>query len=112
MKFPITLAWLLDEASTADSADHFLAALGAKLIADDLSLAGGALTLAAPHPMIARRTWLWRAGGGGGGGGRGVLGFGSGGPQQGGVGPRWATRRWGAGGGGGAGAFLHGPPLV
>jgi len=61
MKLPITLAWLLDEASTADSADHFLAALGAKLIADDLPLAGGALTLAAPHPMIARRTWLWRA---------------------------------------------------
>ena len=61
MKLPITLAWLLDEASAADSADHFLAALGAKLIADGLPLAGGALTLAAPHPMIARRTWLWRA---------------------------------------------------
>ena len=61
MKLPITLAWLLDEASTADSADHFLATLGARLIADDLPLAGGALTLAAPHPMIARRTWLWRA---------------------------------------------------
>jgi class 3 adenylate cyclase len=61
MKLPITLAWLLDEASTADSADHFLAALGARLIDDDLPLAGGALTLAAPHPMIARRTWLWRA---------------------------------------------------
>ncbi len=61
MKLPITLAWLLDEASAAAGADHFLAALGAKLIADDLPLAGGALTLAAPHPMIARRTWLWRA---------------------------------------------------
>src|ERR1700747_208650 len=61
MKLPITLAWLLDEASTADSADQFLAGLGARLIADDLPLAGGALTLAAPHPMIARRTWLWRA---------------------------------------------------
>jgi adenylate cyclase len=61
MKLPITLAWLLDEAGIADSADHFLAALGAKLIADGLPLAGGALTLAAPHPMIARRTWLWRA---------------------------------------------------
>ena len=61
MKLPITLAWLLDEASTADSADHFLATLGARLIADDFPLAGGALTLAAPHPMIARRTWLWRA---------------------------------------------------
>ena len=61
MKFPITIAWLLDEASTADSADHFLATLGARLIADHLPIAGGTLTLAAPHPMIARRTWLWRA---------------------------------------------------
>ena len=42
-------------------ADHFLTALGARLIADGLPLAGGALTLAAPHPIIARRTWLWRA---------------------------------------------------
>jgi hypothetical protein len=23
--------------------------------------AGGALTLAVPHPIISRRTWLWRA---------------------------------------------------
>jgi class 3 adenylate cyclase len=92
MKLPITLAWLLDEASTADSADHFLAALGARLIADDLPLAGGALTLAAPHPMIARRTWLWRAE-------TGVvieaLGFealGSAGSGQGDVGRDWLTR--------------------
>src|SRR5260221_14517574 len=78
MKLPITLAWLLDEASTADSADHFLAALGAQLIADNLPLAGGALSLAAPHPMIARRTWLWRGGGRGGGveAGVGAHGFG------------------------------------
>src|SRR5258708_22941487 len=62
MKFPVSLAWLLDEASTATGADQFLAALGAQLIADDLPLAGGALTLAAPHPMIACRTWLWRGG--------------------------------------------------
>src|SRR5712691_4680884 len=62
MKLPSTIAWLLDEASTMAGADHFfLAALGAQLIADDLPLVGGALTLAAPHPMIARRTWLWRA---------------------------------------------------
>jgi hypothetical protein len=54
MKLPITLAWLLDEASHLTGADHFLAALGAKLIADGVPLAGGALTLAAPHPMIAR----------------------------------------------------------
>src|SRR4029453_13443110 len=25
---------------------------------------GGALTLAVPHPITARRTWLWRAGNG------------------------------------------------
>ena len=42
-------------------AEQFLAELGAQLIADGLPLAGGALTLAAPHPIIARRTWLWRA---------------------------------------------------
>src|SRR5260221_12982705 len=92
MKFPITLAWLLDEASTADSADHFLAALGAKLIADDLPLAGGALTLAAPHPMIARRTWLWRGGTGGGGEAVGVSGFGSAVPQATGGGPALLDR--------------------
>ena len=28
---------------------------------DGAPLAGGALTLASPHPLIARRTWLWRA---------------------------------------------------
>jgi class 3 adenylate cyclase len=96
MKLPITLAWLLDEASTADSADQFLAALGARLIADDLPLAGGALTLAAPHPMIARRTWLWRAE-------TGVvieaLGFealGSAGSGQDDVGRDWLTRLGGA----------------
>ncbi len=41
-------------------ADDFLATLGAKLIADGLPLTGGALTLSAAHPIIARRTWLWR----------------------------------------------------
>ncbi len=55
------LAWLLDEASSAPGADAFLTTLGAKLIADGLPLAGGALTLTAAHPIIARRTWLWRA---------------------------------------------------
>ena len=38
-----------------------LAKLGAHLVNDGLPLAGGALTLAVPHPLIARRTWLWRA---------------------------------------------------
>jgi adenylate cyclase len=56
-----TLAWLVDEASAARGADPFLATLGAKLIGDGVPLVGGALTLTAPHPIIARRTWLWRA---------------------------------------------------
>jgi class 3 adenylate cyclase len=30
-------------------------------MAEGLPLAGGALTLAVPHPIIARRTWLWPA---------------------------------------------------
>src|SRR5262249_20310076 len=37
------------------------AELGGRLLADGLPLAGGALTLAVPHPIIARRAWLWRA---------------------------------------------------
>ncbi|MGH7045017.1 MAG: adenylate/guanylate cyclase domain-containing protein [Stellaceae bacterium] len=41
--------------------DRFLAELGGRLLADGLPLAGGALSLAVPHPIIARRTWLWRA---------------------------------------------------
>ena len=61
MRLPSTLAWLIDEASAVRGADRFLATLGAKLIADGLPLAGGALTLMAAHPIIARRTWLWRA---------------------------------------------------
>ena len=61
MQLPSTLAWLVDEASAAPGAEHFVTALGEKLIADGLPLAGGALTQAAPHPIIARRTWLWRA---------------------------------------------------
>ena len=56
-----TLTWLVDAASASPGADRFLAELGAHLIADGLPLAGGALTLAVPHPIIARRTWLWRA---------------------------------------------------
>lgn len=55
------LAWLIDEASTTPGADQFLTALGTRLIAEGLPLSGGALTLAAPHPIIARRVWLWRA---------------------------------------------------
>ena len=60
MDLPGPLAWLVDEAAAA-GADRFLAELAGRLLADGLPLAGGALTLAVPHPIIARRTWLWRA---------------------------------------------------
>jgi adenylate cyclase len=61
MHLPSSIVWLVDAASAVHGADEFLAAFGAQLIADGLPLAGGALTLTAPHPIIARRTWLWRA---------------------------------------------------
>ena len=61
MDLPAPLAWLVDEAGASPSPDRFLAELGGRLLADGLPLAGGALTLAVPHPIIARRTWLWRA---------------------------------------------------
>jgi adenylate cyclase len=93
MRLPSTLAWLVDEASTVRGADHLLATLGAKLIADGLPLAGGALTLTPAHPIIASRTWLWRAETGA---VIEALGFGSmgsagrgGGPEQGKVGRDW-----------------------
>jgi class 3 adenylate cyclase len=61
MDLPAHLAWLVDEAGASPGPDRFLAELGGRLVADGLPLAGGALTLAVPHPIIARRTWLWRA---------------------------------------------------
>lgn len=61
MQLSPTLTWLVDAASEAASADRLLAEVGAHLVADGLPLAGGALTLEVPHPLIARRTWLWRA---------------------------------------------------
>jgi adenylate cyclase len=61
MDLSAPLAWLVDEAGRSPGADRFLADLGSRLLADGLPLAGGALTLAVPHPIIARRTWLWRA---------------------------------------------------
>ena len=64
MQLTSTLAWLVDAAGESPGADRLLAELGAHLIKDGLPLAGGALTLAVPHPLIARRTWLWRADGG------------------------------------------------
>src|SRR6267143_6124351 len=61
MDLPAPLAWLVDEAGASLGPDLFLAELGSRLLADGLAVAGGALTLAVPHPIIARRTWLWRA---------------------------------------------------
>jgi len=61
MRLPSTLAWLVDAAGGAPDAERFLAELGARLIEDAAPLAAGALTLKAPHPLIARRTWLWRS---------------------------------------------------
>jgi class 3 adenylate cyclase len=61
LDLPGPLAWLVDEAGASPGPDRFLAELGGRLVADGLPLAGGALTLAVPHPIIARRTWLWRA---------------------------------------------------
>jgi len=60
MELSSTLSWLVDAAAYSTGADRFLAELGAYLLADGLPLAGGALTLDVPHPLIARRTWLWR----------------------------------------------------
>src|SRR4051812_50224918 len=62
MRLSSTLTWLVDAASASPGAERFLAELGTRLIADDIPLAGGALTLAVPPPIIARRTWLWRGG--------------------------------------------------
>ena len=61
MQLSSTLAFLVDAASAAPGVDRLLAEVGGRLVADGLPLAGGALTLAVPHPLIARRTWLWRA---------------------------------------------------
>src|SRR5512133_1909193 len=61
MDLPTPIAWLVDGACASAGPELFLAGLGGRLLADGLPLAGGALTLAVPHPIIARRTWLWRA---------------------------------------------------
>ncbi|MGZ2484189.1 adenylate cyclase [Rhizobium pisi] len=61
MDLPSSLAWLVDEAAASPGPERFLAELGRRLLSDGLLLAGGALTLSVPHPIIARRTWLWRA---------------------------------------------------
>ncbi|HEX9524717.1 MAG TPA: adenylate/guanylate cyclase domain-containing protein [Reyranella sp.] len=61
MQLSSTLSWLVDAAGETPGADRLLAEVGARLVADGLPLVGGALTLAVPHPLIAQRTWLWRA---------------------------------------------------
>ena len=61
MQLSSTLCWLVDAAGAAPGADRLLAEVGVRLVADGMPLAGGALTLAVPHPLVARRTWLWRA---------------------------------------------------
>jgi class 3 adenylate cyclase len=61
MELSSTLSWLVDTSADSAGADRFLAELGGHLLADGLPLAGGCLTLDIPHPLIARRTWLWRA---------------------------------------------------
>jgi len=61
LDLPAPIAWLVDEAAASPGPDRFLAELGGRLLADGLPLAGGALTLAVPHPIIAHPTWLWRA---------------------------------------------------
>ncbi|BBC00760.1 adenylate cyclase [Bradyrhizobium japonicum] len=61
MQLSSTLSWLVDAAAETAGANRLLADLGSHLITDGLPLAGGALTLEVPHPLIARRTWLWRA---------------------------------------------------
>jgi adenylate cyclase len=61
MQLSSTLTWLVDAASASPGAERFLSELGTRLSAEDMPLTGGALTLAVPHPIIARRTWLWRA---------------------------------------------------
>jgi class 3 adenylate cyclase len=64
MQLSSTLSWLVDAAVETPGADRLLAEVGARLIADGVPVAGGALTMVVPHPLIARRTWLWRAGSG------------------------------------------------
>ena len=84
------LSWLIDEAADIEGAESFLSGLGARLVAEGLPLAGGALSLNVAHPLIARRAWLWRAK-------RDevieALGFAPAGPSQ----PNEAERRWLAG---------------
>jgi len=60
MQLSPALSWLVDAAGEAPGAERLLAEVGARLVAEGMPLAGGALTVAVAHPLIARRTWLWR----------------------------------------------------
>jgi adenylate cyclase len=64
MQLSLTLSWLVDAAAEIPTPERFLADLGGRLVEEGAPLAGGALTLAVPHPLIARRAWLWRTGSG------------------------------------------------
>src|SRR6202171_2914963 len=102
MQLSSTLSWLVDEAGETPGADRLVAELGARVVADGLPLAGGVLTLAVPHPLIARRTWLWRADSGEvieafGFVAGGIEGAGAGRPRGGAGPPGDAGRRWLAG---------------
>ncbi|MBA8878973.1 adenylate/guanylate cyclase domain-containing protein [Phyllobacterium myrsinacearum] len=61
MQLPSALSFLIDKAIDMPDGDAFLTALAVRLLADGVPLTGGALMQAAPHPIIKRRTWLWRA---------------------------------------------------
>ncbi|QND54643.1 adenylate/guanylate cyclase domain-containing protein (plasmid) [Phyllobacterium sp. 628] len=61
MQLPSALSFLVDKAIDVADGEAFLTELAARLVADGIPLAGAALTQAAPHPIIGRRTWLWRA---------------------------------------------------
>jgi class 3 adenylate cyclase len=61
MRLPPAVSYLVDDAIGASGAETLLTHLATRLVTDGLPLIGGALTQAAPHPIIARRTWLWRA---------------------------------------------------
>ena len=61
MQLTPTLAWLVDDASNSTSLDRFVAELGTRLAHDGVPRAAAALTVRVPDPIVARRTWLWRA---------------------------------------------------
>ncbi|SDP89124.1 Adenylate cyclase, class 3 [Phyllobacterium sp. YR620] len=61
MGMPSSLSFLIDNAIQFQDGAALLKELAAQIAADNISLAGGTLTLSAPHPIIKQRTFLWRA---------------------------------------------------